>query len=163
MNDKIEAGRRVASRLFTAEDAIDEALIAAAALQVSLIEARQETGLPCGTIQAALNDAVAASAALMEARRAMVGTHRKIVKLRDDLGLDENDFGCVRVCLSPSHEAKETSQLKAVHHTLASGEDSPASLLLLSGELLTTESVVEHLEKDKAPAMPGGGGMDGMH
>jgi hypothetical protein len=113
MNDKIEAGRRVASRLFTAENAIDEALIAAASLQISLVEARRETRQPCGTIQAALNDAVAASAALMEARRAIVGTHGKIVKLRDDLGLPPTGFGCDRVCLPPP-EDEETPQLKAV-------------------------------------------------
>jgi len=143
MNDKIEAGRRVASRLFTAENAIDEALIAAASLQISLVEARQETRQPCGTIQAALNDAVAASAALMEARRAIVGTHGKIVKLRDDLGLPETGFGCDRICIPPPHEARETSQLKAVQRTGASGEDSPASLLLLSCDQLNAGSMGE--------------------
>ena len=33
----------------------------------------------------------------------------------------------------------------------------------IAGLLLTTESVVERPEKDKAPAMPGGGGMGDMY
>jgi hypothetical protein len=113
MKEKIEAGRRVAARLFAAENAIDEAVVAAASLQISLVQARREAQEPCGTIQAALNDAVAASAALMEARRAMVGTHNKVVKLRDDLGLPTTGFGCETPCLPPV-QADAMPQLKAV-------------------------------------------------
>lgn len=121
MNDKIKVGRRVASRLFSAEKAIDEAVAAAAALQISLIEARQETGQACGTIQASLNDAVAASAALLEARRAIVGAHDNLEKLRDDLRLSPTAIGCTTVgcfgytkSLRRSAELRETAQLKAV-------------------------------------------------
>ncbi len=114
MKEKIEAGRRVAARLFPAENAIDEALVASASLQIALVKARQETQQPCGVIQAALDDTVTASAALIEARRAIVGTHRKIVKLRDDLGLPTTGFGCAAPCLEGATSAKETAQLKAV-------------------------------------------------
>jgi hypothetical protein len=116
MNDKLKVGRRVASRLFSAEKAIDEALAAAASLQISLIEARQETGQACGTIQASLNDAVAASAALMEARRAIVGAHGKLERLRDDLGLPATATGCTftKYLQEPPAGPEETAQLKAV-------------------------------------------------
>lgn len=112
MNDKIKVARHIASRLFSTEKAIDEALVAAASLQISLIEARQETHQPCGTIQAALNDAVAASAALMEARRAVVGAHGTLEKLRDDLGVSPTAAGCTILKRIPSAELGEMSQLK---------------------------------------------------
>lgn len=120
MNDKIRVGRRVASRLFSAERAIDDALAAAASLQISLVEARQETRLPCGTIQASLDDAVAASAALMEARRAIVRTHGNLENLRDHLGLPATAVGCTTgYCFGytssrESDELEVTAQLKAV-------------------------------------------------
>jgi hypothetical protein len=119
MNGKIKAGRHVASRLFSTEKAIDEALAAAASLQIALIEARQETLQACGTIQKYLDDAVAASAALMEARRAIVGAHDKLEKLRDDLGVPATAVGCtpkLRASLAgeAAVEAEETQQLKAV-------------------------------------------------
>ncbi len=114
MNDKIEAGRRVAARLFPAENAIDDAIVASASLQIALVKARQEAQQPSGTIQSALNDTVAASAALMEARRAIVGTHSKIVKLRDDLGLPTTGFGCEAPCVPTRGASKEATNLKAV-------------------------------------------------
>jgi uncharacterized membrane protein len=112
MNDNLETARRLASRLFSVENAIDKALADAASLQISLIEARQERRQPCGTIQGALDDAVAASAALMEARRAMVGAHGKMEKIRDDFGLDPTAVGCT--LKGHADPGEDMPQLKAV-------------------------------------------------
>lgn len=120
MNDTIKVGRHVASRLFSTENAIDTALVAAASLQTSLIEARQETRQAYGTIQECLDDAVAASAALVEARRALVGAHDKLERLRDDLGVPATAAGCtiIKVRSGRAAELEETQQLESglTHH-----------------------------------------------
>jgi hypothetical protein len=51
----------------------------------------------------------------MEARRAIVGAHGKLERLRDDLGLPATAFGCTTdKPLEPPAEREETAQLKAV-------------------------------------------------
>lgn len=98
MNDKMEAGRRVAGRLFPAESTIDDALIANAALQLALLTTRRDIRQPFGFIQSALADTVASASALVEARRAVASTHGKILKMRETLGLPGSGFGCETVC-----------------------------------------------------------------
>jgi hypothetical protein len=100
MNDKMEAGRRVASRLFPAENTIDEALLANAALQIALVGARRDIQAPCGTNQGMLADLVASNNALIEARQKLVGLHAKVVRAQRELGMEALPFGCERPCLN---------------------------------------------------------------
>ena len=111
MNDKIKAGKLVAARLFPAENSIDDALIATAALQIALLNARRDAQEPCGTIQGALADTIATNAALIEARQAIVNGHAKIVKLRDKLGMPTTGYGCEAPCL-PGPEGIAGDHLK---------------------------------------------------
>jgi hydrogenase maturation factor len=111
MNRKIEAGRRLAARLFPAENTIDEALVASATLQIALVTARKDAREPCGRIQSALERAAAANQALVEARREAVHVHEEIVKMRDDLGLPTTGYGCEVACLMVQEPA---SKLQAV-------------------------------------------------
>ena len=113
MNRKFEAGKRVAGRLFPAENSIDEALIANATFQIALVSARRDAQQPCGTIQAALAGAVSASQALIEARRATVEAHAEIVRLRDEMGLPTTGYGCMTPCLV-SEEPETRAHLQAV-------------------------------------------------
>lgn len=116
MNDLIEAGRRVAARLFPAENTIDDAIIANASLQIALVTARRETQQPAGVIQLAIQDAVESAAALSEARRKMVGVHARIVKMRTEMGVPGYGFGCEAPCLQSDQPAEqaEATKLKAV-------------------------------------------------
>ncbi len=111
MKSKIEAGRAVAARLFPAENAIDDAIVANASLQIALVLARKDTQQPCGTIQAAIEDAVASNVALSEARARIVSTHGRIVRLRDELGLPPVGYGCEAPCL-PTFAELDGPQLK---------------------------------------------------
>lgn len=113
MNEKIKAGKAVAARLFPAENAIDEALIANAAFQIALLTARQEAQQPCGTIQTALDGVVTSNRALMEARRAMVEAHAEVVRLRHKMGLPPTGYGCETPCLPPI-ELEPQTHLRAV-------------------------------------------------
>lgn len=113
MNDKIKAGKAVAARLFPAENAIDQALIANASFQIALLTARRETQEPCGTIQRALDGVVTSNQALLEARRSMVEAHAQIVRLRDKLGLPTTGYGCESPC-QPPIELEPQPHLRAV-------------------------------------------------
>lgn len=109
MNEKYQAGRSVAARLFPAENTIDDALLAAASLEIELVGARRVMQAPCGTNQGMLSDLAAAKAALVEARGNMVRLHAKIVKARNEFGMEELSFGCMHPCLgdeTPPIEAR---------------------------------------------------------
>ena len=113
MNDKIKAGRAVAARLFPAENAIDQALIASASFQIALLTARREAQEPCGTIQRALDEVATSNQALMDARRAMVEAHAQVVRLRNKMGLPPTGYGCETPC-QPPIELEPQTHLKAV-------------------------------------------------
>lgn len=113
MNEKIKAGKAVAARLFPAENAIDEALIANAAMQIALLTARQEAQQPCGSIQSALDGVVSSNQALLEARRAMVEAHAQVVRLRHKMGLPPTGYGCETPCMPPI-ELEPQTHLRAV-------------------------------------------------
>ncbi|HEX8639685.1 MAG TPA: hypothetical protein VF704_00870 [Allosphingosinicella sp.] len=113
MNDKIKAGKAVAARLFPAENAIDQALIASASFQIALLTARREAQQPCGTIQRALDEVVTSNQALLDARRAMVEAHAQVVRLRHKMGLPPTGYGCETPC-QPPIELEPQTHLKAV-------------------------------------------------
>ncbi len=99
MNEKLEAGRRVASRLFPAENTIDEALVANASLVIATVTARRELQAPCGTNQSVLAELMAAGNHLIEARQKTVRAHARFVQIRADEKMEELPFGCERPCL----------------------------------------------------------------
>jgi len=111
MNEKYEAGRRVASRLFPAENTIDDALLAIAALQEAVVRARRHFQAPCGVNQTLLSELAASNAAIMEARSRMVRVHAKVVQVQRELGMEELPFGCESPCLMDDQPATE-SRLK---------------------------------------------------
>lgn len=111
MKDKIEAGRRVVARLFPAENTIDDALVANAALTIATVEGRKVLQSPCGANQKALAALQAAGAHLVEARQATVLAHAEFVRIRADEGLETVPFGCDQPCLST--EGREQPRLVA--------------------------------------------------
>lgn len=112
MNDQFEAGRRVAARLFPAENLIDDALIANASLQIALVTARRDAQQPAGVIQNAIQETIESATALGEARRKIVGVHARVVKLRDELGLPAHGYGCEAPCLPSSDPVSDKAALK---------------------------------------------------
>ena len=107
MNKKLEAGKRVASRLFPAENTIDEALVANAALMIATVNARRELQAPCGVNQGALAELMAAGNLLIEARQKTVRAHAKFVQIRADEGMEEYPFGCEHPCLQADQQPAE--------------------------------------------------------
>ena len=107
MNKKLEAGQRVAARLFPAENTIDDALVANASLVIATVTARRELQAPCGTNQGVLTELMAAGNLLVEARQKTVRAHAKFVQIRADEGMDELEFGCQRPCLESTQPAPE--------------------------------------------------------
>lgn len=85
--------QKVADRLFAVEEALDLALTRAAELAASMPEARHEARLSAIVGQDAMEHAVAAMAALAEARRKIVDTHQSLDRTREEIGLQEVDAG----------------------------------------------------------------------
>jgi O-succinylbenzoate synthase len=85
--------RKVAAKLFAAEDAIDVAFAQTADLAGFLPEARQQARVSAVVGQPAVEQLVRVMAALSEARRVMVETHVAFASLQSDVGLRERNFG----------------------------------------------------------------------
>jgi len=79
-------GARVATQLFSAEDAIDRTLGETARLIASMCEARLAHRLPAVAGQRAIGGATEALAALERARRGVLVTHEGLADLRDEYG-----------------------------------------------------------------------------
>ena len=82
-----EAALKVAESLFAAEDAIDVALARAAELNSTLVTARADAQLSAIVGQDAFEGAVSAFAALANARREIVETHKRLTDAKDQIGL----------------------------------------------------------------------------
>ncbi len=82
--DKAFVVQRVANKVWSTENAVDEAMAQAAALMGEMTSARQELRVSAGTTEKATADLVAAIAALGQARTALVEMHEELadVKLR---------------------------------------------------------------------------------
>jgi hypothetical protein len=78
---------QIASALFEAETAIDAALSKTATLTGVMPALRQEAGLSALIGQDALERATQAIAALAEARRAIVETHKELSVAQEQVGL----------------------------------------------------------------------------
>jgi hypothetical protein len=99
MQNKIEAGRRVAARLLPGEDCLDQTLAAVRALESEIVAAQAQVGVPPATYEAVLGEVRATQAALKAARRNMRRVHVNVLRIRADEGMGEEEFGCTRVCL----------------------------------------------------------------
>lgn len=92
-SDVLLAGLDVAEKLRTAEAAIDQALIATAALNGTMPQVRIDAALAAECGHKAMEQASESQQLLMQARTRMVAAHRMLAKTRDGLGLDAHAFG----------------------------------------------------------------------
>lgn len=83
----------VAERLFTAEDAIDQALARVAELAAALPSARMEANVSAVVGQRAFERSAEAMASLAAARRGIVELHAELAEVRDRVGLRGVAFG----------------------------------------------------------------------
>jgi len=84
--DKAFVVQRVANKVWSSENAVDEALAQTAALMAELTSARQELKVSAGTTEKATADLVAAIAALGQARTALVEMHEELAEVKDRIG-----------------------------------------------------------------------------
>ena len=80
--DKVFVAKRVATKLRSAEHAIDAALIEASELVSELLRARTEVGVAANVGDAALARLTAAVSALSDARTSMVGAHSELADVQ---------------------------------------------------------------------------------
>jgi hypothetical protein len=88
-----DAATKVAESLFETETAIDTALTTAAQFVGTMPVARQHARLSAIVGQEAMDHAVAAMAALNEARRAIVAAHNALSTVQGQIGLGAVAFG----------------------------------------------------------------------
>jgi len=86
-------GERLATRLYAAESAIDQALIETATLAAALPTARAEAWVSAVAGQRAFDEAAAAITALARARAHVVRTHATLAALARRLGLETLAIG----------------------------------------------------------------------
>ena len=112
------AAQQVAGALFEAEAAIDAAISKAAHLTCVMPNLRKDAGASALIGQDALERATQAIAALAEARRAIVETHKELSVVQAQIGL-----GAVRLEGDPGDKPnpverdgeRQVRQLRAVH------------------------------------------------
>jgi hypothetical protein len=80
--DKVFVAKRVATKLRSAEHAIDAALIEASELVSELLRARTEVGVAANVGDAAMAKLTAALSALSDARTSMVGAHGELADVQ---------------------------------------------------------------------------------
>lgn len=90
---RITVGQRLATRLDSAESAVDAALAEVAALAALLPAARQEAWLSAVSGQRAFDGAAGAVSALTQARSHLVQTHNTLAALGRKLGVDVQAAG----------------------------------------------------------------------
>ncbi|WP_304168940.1 hypothetical protein [Phenylobacterium aquaticum] len=85
--EKAFVAQRVATKLFTTEAAVDQAMVEATELMADLLKARKDVNAPmvfADDVQVKLMDAIRA---LSEARTAMVGVHSQLGEAKLRLGI----------------------------------------------------------------------------
>jgi len=87
LNNRLRAAQTVADRLLAAEAALDEALSLTADLLAEMPRQRLAAGLSATFGQDAINGAVNAQVALVEARRQLSETHQRLEETRIQIGL----------------------------------------------------------------------------
>jgi hypothetical protein len=85
--EKVFVMRRVASKLYATEGAIDEALSQASTLMTDILAARKELNVSAVLIEDASAKIVEAIKALGEARAATIGAHAELNEVKLRLGV----------------------------------------------------------------------------
>lgn len=92
-DNRLEIARQVADQLFAAETAIDTALAKTAALAGLMPSVRENARLSALVGQGAVERAIETMAALGEARRKIVETHKQLSITQKQMGLGPLNFG----------------------------------------------------------------------
>ena len=93
LNKRLTAARKVAACLTSLEEGLDVALARAAELNAALPTARLDANLSAFHGQEALEGAGAVQAALTQARRQLLETHKLLEQTKVEIGLDEYFVG----------------------------------------------------------------------
>ncbi|MFC3714388.1 hypothetical protein ACFOMD_17605 [Sphingoaurantiacus capsulatus] len=92
-DNRVNIARQVADQLFAAETAIDTALAKTAALAGLMPSVREDARLSALVGQGAVERAIETMAALGEARRKIVETHKQLSITQKQMGLGPLNFG----------------------------------------------------------------------
>jgi hypothetical protein len=109
MNEKLDAGRRIAARLLPAESANVGSLATIDALLAEVTMAQAAFSLRPADHETLLAELKAAKQAALASRRNLRRAHAKILRIRADERMEDTDFGCTRVCLV-RHEGEEVAR-----------------------------------------------------
>ncbi len=90
---RTQVGQSVADHLITAENRIDEAIVAVANLGALLPQARKDLRLACEVGHEAFDDIAATIQRLTAARGFIIKTHKALKVTGDQVGLGEVNFG----------------------------------------------------------------------
>lgn len=93
LTNKVEVAQGVLEQLYAAEAAIDAAMVEAARLTQTMIEAREELGLAATVGAGALSRVVASTSKLGQARAEMVEAHNELNELRLRMGMRTSLIG----------------------------------------------------------------------
>ena len=110
MTSKTFVARQLASKLFTAENSLDHAIDATAALTSTVTQTRTLVRGSAAMIQPALKSIATVIGELAAAQEAMVRSHQYLAEAQHDLGMRERNFG--GFIDKPEKEEKE----KAAYH-----------------------------------------------
>lgn len=103
--EKVLVAKTLANKLFSAEDAVDEAIVKASALLSGMIEAKAQLNVSLSTADPAVAKVAEALAALSASRTAMVAAHRQLEesKLRVGIRTKMSPVGKPDDVFTPSH------------------------------------------------------------
>ncbi len=113
--EKAVVAQRVATRLFSTENAVDAAIFEASQLMGSFIEARRDIGFAATLGAGAVNKVAIAMSALAEARQACVEAHDELAETKLRLGVRTRMLGT-----GPKGYAGADGEDSVVEHRLAS-------------------------------------------
>lgn len=93
LKERRKAAETVATALFAAERAIDQAISCTATLAGVMPTSRSEANLSAIIGQDALTDAIETMRALGQARQSIINTHKQLTLAQHDIGLSAVSFG----------------------------------------------------------------------
>ena len=98
LNERLAAARMVREALAAAEADLEQTLVNANTLSITLLRARGVAKLPISTGSAALSQVAIAIGHLYAARAAMIEAHSELASVRDDLRLPTKALGPDQDC-----------------------------------------------------------------